>query len=195
MKAFAERSYVHLHADQSQVNFFDYKTTDSRRPDFRAAFIPSQGRLVVRPNLRCPLLASKKSPAGTPLSSVRGVAQVARRRMCLPPASTSEVPFCAAVRMAMAVDLARRSAPERVRWATPTASAAERCSVCSVTRTHGLLARYHRCTGVTTPRGYLSLDFSQQASESMKPLCATRPIMRLNTVIRHVLAQSGPCQP
>jgi len=48
--------------------------------------------------------------------------------------------------MAMAVDLARCSAPERS--ATPTASAAERCSVCSATGIHGLRARDHRCTRV-----------------------------------------------
>jgi len=50
--------------------------------------------------------------------------------------------------MAMAVDLARCSPPERVRSATPTASAAERCSVCSATGTHGLRAREPRCTRV-----------------------------------------------
>jgi hypothetical protein len=49
-----------------------------------------------------------------PLSPVRGVAQVARRRLCLPLASTPDVPFCAAATMATAVVLARCSAPERI---------------------------------------------------------------------------------
>ena len=48
---------------------------------------------------------------GTP---VRGVAQAARRPACLLLASTPDVPFCAAATMAMAVILARRSAPEGV---------------------------------------------------------------------------------
>ena len=59
-----------------------------------------------------------------PLSPIRGLAQAAQRRACLQDVSARVGAwFCAAVRMAMAVDLARCSAPERVRSATPTASA------------------------------------------------------------------------
>jgi len=45
----------------------------------------------------------------------RGVAHAGQRRACLQIASTPEVPFCAAARMATAFVLARRSVPERVR--------------------------------------------------------------------------------
>jgi len=51
-------------------------------------------------------------------------------------ARAQDVPFCAAATMATAVVLARCSAPERVRSATLTALAAERCSVSSATGTH-----------------------------------------------------------
>ena len=67
---------------------------------------------------------------GCPGTPVRGVAQAARRPACLPPASAPEAPFCAAARVATAVVLARRSAPERVRPAAPTTPAAERGSAC-----------------------------------------------------------------
>jgi hypothetical protein len=68
--------------------------------------------------------------SGCPRSPVRGVAHAARRRACLPPANTPEVPFCAAGKVATAVVLARRSAPERIRPAAPTTPAAERGSEC-----------------------------------------------------------------
>jgi len=45
----------------------------------------------------------------------RDVAHAGQRRACLQIASTPEVPFCAAARMATAFVLARRSVPERVR--------------------------------------------------------------------------------
>ena len=45
----------------------------------------------------------------------RDVAHAGQRRACLQIASTPEVPFCAAVMMAVAVVLARCSAPVRVR--------------------------------------------------------------------------------
>jgi len=59
-------------------------------------------------------------------SPVRGVAQAAPQRLCLPPASTPEVPFCTATRVATVVVLARGSAPERVWLPALTAPAAER---------------------------------------------------------------------
>ena len=65
-------------------------------------------------------------------------------------ASAPDVPFCATTMVATTVVLARCSAPERVRSATPAGSAAERCSVCSATGTHGLRTRDHRCTCVST---------------------------------------------
>ena len=58
--------------------------------------------------------------------------------------SAPEVPFRATARMAIAVVLARRSAPERVRSAAPAALAAERGSVCPGVGAGGLRAR-DRC--------------------------------------------------
>ncbi len=55
-----------------------------------------------------------KSSGGCPLT-VRGVPHAARPSACLLIASTPDVPFCAAARMATAVVMARCSAPERVR--------------------------------------------------------------------------------
>jgi hypothetical protein len=51
---------------------------------------------------------------GPAQNAVRGVAQAARLRACWTPTSTPEVPICAAGWMAMAVNLARCSAPGRV---------------------------------------------------------------------------------
>jgi|NGEPerStandDraft_6_1074524.scaffolds.fasta_scaffold216879_2 hypothetical protein len=49
-----------------------------------------------------------------------------------------DVPFCAAGKVATAVVLARRSAPERIRPAAPTTPAAERGSACCSAGAGGL---------------------------------------------------------
>jgi hypothetical protein len=68
--------------------------------------------------------------SGCPRTPVRCGGKAAQCRACLPATSTPDVPFCAVVRMATIVVLARRSAPERVRLAAPTISAAEGGFVC-----------------------------------------------------------------
>ena len=94
-------------ADSAVVHVIAWSTGNLRRP------------LEERGSSRC--CSSAVGTTGHSLEchpkcplTVRGVAKPARRRAYLRSASTADVPFCAAVRMAMAVDLARCSAPERV---------------------------------------------------------------------------------
>ena len=82
---------------------------------------------------------SRSDGSSCPLSlPVRGVPHAARPSACLLIASTPDVPFCAAGKVATAGVLARRSAPERVRPAAPTTPAAERGSACCSAGADGL---------------------------------------------------------
>ena len=62
----------------------------------------------------CPITLIQHSNQGCPRTPVYCVPRTARRRGCLRTASTPDVPDCAAGWMAMAVVLARCSAPGRV---------------------------------------------------------------------------------
>src|SRR5665213_2130613 len=93
-----------------------------------------------------------------PPSAVRGVAKGVQLRSCLQDASTPEVPICAAGKVATAVVLARRSAPERVRPAAPTTPAAERGSACCSAGAGGLPHLLLLLRPNQAPRRHVPLD-------------------------------------
>ena len=91
--------------------------------------------------------------------------------------NATDVPFCAAGGKATAVDLERRSAPERVRSAAPTAPAAERGSVCFLMRAGGLRA----CSCCCARNGTLGAPLGRNGAGIMRHLSKRRSPTRYLT--------------